>query len=102
MFERVLLPAPFSPRSACTSPSAAPKSTRSFATTAGNRFVIPRHAIAEIVRRAGGGAVAPPPETSPTGSIGPSIDPLTLRASDHAFHEPAHRVEVLDRQLLVL
>ena len=35
MFESVDLPAPFSPSSACTSPSAASKSTPSFATTPG-------------------------------------------------------------------
>ena len=53
MFESVLLPAPFSPSSACTSPSAASKSTPSFATTAGNRFVIPRRRTAAL-----GGAAA--------------------------------------------
>ena len=42
MFESVLLPAPFSPSSACTSPAAASKSTASFASTPGKRFVIPR------------------------------------------------------------
>jgi hypothetical protein len=41
MFESVLLPAPFSPRRACTSPAAASKSTASFASTPGKRFVIP-------------------------------------------------------------
>ena len=46
MFESVLFPAPFSPSSACTSPTAASKSTASFATTPGNRFVIPRIATA--------------------------------------------------------
>ena len=52
MFESVLLPAPFSPSSACTSPRAASKSTCSFATTPGKRFVIP-------VRRSSGGIFAP-------------------------------------------
>ena len=42
MCERVVLPAPFSPSRACTSPTAAEKSTWSFATTPGKRFVIPR------------------------------------------------------------
>src|SRR5215212_161637 len=41
MFMRVDFPAPFSPRSACTSPLRRSKSTPSFATTPGNRFVIP-------------------------------------------------------------
>src|ERR671932_2638685 len=42
MFISVVLPAPFSPRSACTSPRWTSKSTWSFARTPGNRFVIPR------------------------------------------------------------
>src|SRR5471030_2495279 len=46
MCESVLLPAPFSPSSACTSPTAASKSTRSLATTPGNRLVIPRRETA--------------------------------------------------------
>ena len=46
MFESVLLPAPFSPSSACTSPGAASKPTSSFATTPGKCFVIPRIATA--------------------------------------------------------
>src|ERR687883_118793 len=77
MFESVLLPAPFSPRSACTSPSAASKSTWSFASTAGNRFVMPRSATAGAVAVEGGEAMASPPE-------------------------PVHRVQVLDRQSLAL
>src|SRR6478672_9285289 len=42
MFIRVDLPAPFSPSSACTSPSSSSKSTWSLASTPGNCFVIPR------------------------------------------------------------
>src|SRR5438067_1805072 len=42
MFISVDLPAPFSPSSACTSPGRSSKSTRSSATTPGNRFVMPR------------------------------------------------------------
>src|SRR4249920_3824284 len=91
MFESVVLPAPFSPSSACTSPSAASKSTWSFATTAGNRFVIPRSATAAgMVEESGGEARASPPTES------------ALGAADHAFDEPVHRVEVLDRQVLPL
>ena len=56
MFESVLLPAPFSPSSACTSPAAASKSTPSFASTPGKRFVIPRIETAED-----GGAPLPAP-----------------------------------------
>ena len=52
MFESVLFPAPFSPSSACTSPTAASKSTASFATTPGNRFVIPRMATAATLSSA--------------------------------------------------
>src|SRR6266498_1865320 len=42
MFISVDLPAPFSPSNACTSPLRRSKSTWSFASTPGNRFVIPR------------------------------------------------------------
>src|SRR5262245_37299891 len=101
MFESVLLPAPFSPRSACTSPSSASKSTRSLARTPGNRFVIPRHAIAGRASRPAEATVCPA-----VGSIGlgpwrgsaPRRSPadvlLALRAPDDALHEPVHRVEV--------
>src|SRR6185437_13921986 len=41
MLIKVDLPAPFSPSSACTSPGRRSKSTWSFASTPGNRFVIP-------------------------------------------------------------
>src|SRR3954471_22099544 len=87
MLESVVLPAPFSPSSAWTSPAAASKSTSSFATTAGNRFVIPRS------RTAGGGGEgwgSPPPGES------------ALGATDHAFDEPVHCIEILDRELLPL
>src|SRR5881275_355238 len=86
MLDRVVLPAPFSPSSACTSPGAASKSTSSLATTAGNRLVIPRSATAG----SGGEACASPPRRS------------ALGATDHAFDEPVHRVQVLDRELLPL
>src|SRR5215218_8929866 len=84
MFESVLLPAPFSPSRACTSPAAASKSTHSFATTPGKRFVIPR------MSTAGGAPSAPLPP------IDSASCNLALRASDHALHEPVHGVEVLD------
>src|SRR5881392_1166530 len=92
MFERVRLRAPFSPRSACTSPAAASKSTPSFARTPGKRFVIPRIATA-----GGGGAPSAPLRSS---SINAWL--LALRAADHALHEPVHLVQVLDAQLLAL
>src|SRR5262245_1742229 len=49
-FISVLLPAPFSPMSACTSPGLTSRSTPPSATTAPNRFAIPR------MRRTGCGA----------------------------------------------
>src|SRR5215204_4471470 len=92
MFDSVVLPAPFSPSSAWTSPCAASKSTPSFATTAGNRFVIPRSAtaggMAGVVES--GEAETPPPIR------------LALGAADHALDEPGHPVEVLDGQPLAL
>src|SRR5215210_1900849 len=85
MFESVLLPAPFSPSSACTSPTAASKSTRSFASTPGNDFEIPR------IETAG-------EEASPA-----AVDPVnasTLGAPLDALDQPVHRVEVVDREPL--
>src|SRR5438105_10229300 len=88
MFESVLLPAPFSPSRACTSPAAASKSTPSFATTPGKRFVIPRIATAED----GGAPSAPLPLIS-SALASPNL--LAGRASDHALHEPVHAVEAV-------
>src|SRR5438132_7889976 len=85
MLDRVVLPAPFSPRRACTSPSAASKSTLSFASTAGKRFVIPRSATA--------GEGSGEAWTSP-------LTLLALGATDHAPDEPVHRVQVLDGHAL--
>src|SRR3954447_25627224 len=89
MFDRVVLPAPFSPSSACTSPAAASKSTWSFASTAGKRFVIPRSATAGAEGTSGETVASPP------GVLAPG-------ATDHAPNEPVHRVQVLDRQPLPL
>src|SRR5574340_1668948 len=94
MFERVVLPAPFSPRSACTSPAAASKSTSSFATTPGKRLPIP------TMRTAGsrGAPVvpAPLPSTAPTGARSPTglrrRDPGDV--PDDALHEPLHGVQI--------
>src|SRR5581483_11279567 len=65
MFISVDLPAPFSPRRACTSPARTSKSTRSFATTPGKRLVIPRTsrtgASAAIARDSTGVGGGPPP-----------------------------------------
>src|SRR6478736_869062 len=49
MFIRVDLPAPFSPSSACTSPSSSSKWTWSLARTPGNCFVIPRSSRTGVV-----------------------------------------------------
>jgi len=49
MFISVVLPAPFSPSRAWTSPGATSKETSSFASTPGKRLVIPR--IATATRR---------------------------------------------------
>src|ERR671934_2756562 len=102
MFESVLLPAPFSPSRACTSPAAASKSTRSFATTPGKRFVIPRICTAAP----GGAAVLAALVCSSSIPVsGKRVKPafrLALRAADHALHEPVHLVQVLHGQLLAL
>src|SRR5215472_5231575 len=90
MFESVDLPAPFSPRSAWTSPSAASKSTWSLATTPGNRFVIPRRVTAAAMGTAG----------RSRGSARPGC--LSLRAPDDALDEPVDRVELLHGQTLAL
>src|SRR6266511_6409922 len=65
MFMRVDLPAPFSPRSACTSPFVSSRSTWSLATTPGKRLVIPRSSSSGVSGigsqpRGAGPAPAPP------------------------------------------
>src|ERR1700704_3937838 len=88
MFESVLLPAPFSPSSACTSPAWISRSTSAFATTPGKRFVTPR-------------------------SVTAGTGPVTLRGSltggrsalggaDDALDEPVHGQDVVQAQLLAL
>src|SRR5215218_1587076 len=91
MFESVDFPAPFSPSSACTSPSAASKSTPSFATTPGKRFVMPRSATAAGMKRHGRAGLDP---ARPPGSA--------LRAPDDALDEPVHRVELFHRHAVTL
>src|SRR5581483_5930914 len=95
MFESVLLPAPFSPSSACTSPAAASKSTPSLATTPGNRFVIPRRTTAASEEAA---VVTTRPSAIPSRRNGP----LALGAALDALDEPVHRVQVLDGHPLAL
>src|SRR5215213_6434143 len=70
MFISVDLPAPFSPRSACTSPARSSKSTSSLATTPGNSFRMPsssRRAASAICggERSGAGDAARPADRSP-------------------------------------
>src|SRR6478736_10304936 len=91
MFESVDLPAPFSPSNACTSPSAASKSTPSFATTPGNRFVMFRSSTAAAMSVMCGRGRSPARGVS-----------LALGASDDALDEPVHRVQILDGQPLSL
>src|SRR2546421_108023 len=101
MFESVLLPAPFSPSSACTSPAAASKSTRSFASTPGKRFVIPRMATAGEAP----GSPAPLACGLDPGASCPTRLPGGRNVGDRpddAPDEPLHRVQVLDPQTLAL
>src|SRR5215510_14584974 len=94
MFESVVLPAPFSPRSACTSPAAASNVTPSFATTPGKRFVMPS------MRTAGSGEAPGPPAPLPFIALTGAASPTGLRRRNprdgplDAFDEPLHRVEV--------
>src|SRR6478609_3806497 len=99
MFESVDLPAPFSPSNACTSPSTTSKWTFSFATTPGNRLVIPRSSTAVGIKRGRARRSSRPPRTA-----------LALRAPDDALHQVVHRHELghrgarpwLDAQLALL
>src|SRR5579862_7069462 len=86
MFERVLLPAPFSPSRAWTSPTPASKSTPSFATTPGKRFTIPRIATAAPEGAAAAGGVT-------CCSVEGFVLRLARRRPDDALDEPVHAVE---------
>src|SRR4051812_49983358 len=91
MFISVDLPAPFSPRSVCTSPRRSWKSTWSLATIPGKRFVIPRSSrtgtslILDILRPCGGRRGRPPapppprPPPYPRGGGGGPAPPAPLR-----------------------
>src|SRR5437763_10570445 len=72
MFISVDLPAPFSPSSACTSPSRRSKSTWSFASTPGNRFVMPRNSRTDVSV----GAAATSGDSREKEEGGPSARPL--------------------------
>src|SRR4029450_12845784 len=100
MFDSVLLPAPFSPSSACTSPAAASKSTRSFASTPGKRFVIPCMAAAGEAP----GCPAPLAVVAAFGACCPNglARRLDVRdGADHAPREPLHGVQRVDPRLRV-
>src|SRR6476469_8419615 len=92
MFESVDLPAPFSPSRAWTSPSTASNSTPSFATTPGNRLVMPLSETAADIEVLGG--------RGPMASPAPEVVVLALRASDDALDEPVDRVELVHGQPL--
>src|SRR4051812_4982776 len=89
MFESVLLPAPFSPSSACTSPARISSSTASFASTPGKRLVTPRSLTAGV-------AAAVTLRESFTGGRS------ALRGADDALDEPVHCENVAEAQLLAL
>src|SRR5215211_2452442 len=93
------LPAPFSPRRACTSPRRRSKSTRSFATTAPNRFVTPRssragedslrgllHRVGNVRDLAGGDLLLDLVE----------VGLVLLGVGGHPAHADAARLEVED------
>ena len=92
---RVVLPAPFSPRSACTSPRATSNETSSFAMTPGNRLVIPRIATAAAPRAAAGRV----PSRSISARRGCA---LALGAPDDPLDEPVDREDLLQRHPLAL
>src|SRR5262245_15214013 len=78
MFISVDLPAPFSPRSACTSPCRKSRSMWSFARTPGNCFVIPRSS-STVAAGMGGAIVVRWPETGRAGRARPSVKPRPCR-----------------------
>src|SRR5262245_60568014 len=98
MFESVLLPAPFSPSSACTSPGAASNETLSFASTPGKRFVM------SCIETAGGAPGSPAllPAVTEPGARSPNGLARRRDVGDgplHALHQPLHGVERVDPRL---
>src|SRR5438093_7323626 len=86
MFMSVVFPAPFSPRSAWISPSSIVRSTWSFATTPGKRFVTPRswsctRHPSEPTHARGTGPLRPVPLTSP--ASGQSLRRIVRRIDRH-------------------
>src|SRR3981081_4135662 len=86
MLASVDFPAPFSPRSAWTSPSRASKSTESLARTPGKRFVIERMATAGTAP----GVATLVPERTPSAA---------LRVADDALYKPVHGEDLIEREL---
>src|SRR5438477_3496170 len=97
MLESVDFPAPFSPSSACTSPSAGSESTPSFAMTPGNRFTIPCSATA-----AGTGSASQTGRRAGSDPARRGPRPLALRAPEDTLDEPVHGIELANRGALAL
>src|SRR3954452_8744568 len=89
MFISVDLPAPFSPSSACTSPSSRSRSMWSFATIPGNRFVTPRSS------RTGGAATGRESRGAGRRRPAPSRVPLLDRLRDALDRARLQRHELL-------
>src|SRR5215210_1900832 len=104
MFISVDLPAPFSPRSACTSPWRRSKSTSSLATTPGNRFVTPR--ISRTVEASTAGdsmKVRPRARLQRRGDLDLARDDLRLQGVQLVDHLLRHRrVDLPDVHAAVL
>src|ERR671918_1640881 len=82
MLISVDLPAPFSPRSACTSPRRSSKSTWSLASTPGNRLVIPRSSRTtgrSLIRARFYGSAGEDVRNGKSGPSGPLLPVQSLR-----------------------
>src|SRR5215218_9970066 len=103
MFISVDLPAPFSPSSACTSPFCRSKSTWSFATTPGNRFVMPRISRTVEASTAGDSMEVGGPGLQGRGDLDLARDDLLLQLVHLVDELLGHgRVDLADGHALVL
>src|SRR2546421_994156 len=115
MFIRVDLPAPFSPRSAWTSPSTSSKSTWSLASTPGNCLVIPRSSRTAVAAMSGDsltGKAGPVARLSACCAVRPleggrgldlAEDDLVLQRVDACDVGPRHlRADLAERDAAVL